>query len=43
MMVQFETALNLGQCKIKPSEINESDALVIFLTWWKSEQWPCTC
>lgn len=30
-MVQFETALNLGQCKIKPSEINESHALVIFM------------
>lgn len=32
MMVQFEIALKLGQCKIKTTEINEGDALVIFNT-----------
>jgi len=30
MMVQFEIALKLGQCKIKTTEINEDGALVIF-------------
>lgn len=30
MMVQFEATLKLGQCKIKTTEINEGDALVIF-------------
>lgn len=29
-MVQFEIALKLGQCKIKRTETNEGDALVIF-------------
>lgn len=32
MMVQFEIALKLEQRKIKTTEINEGDALVIFNT-----------
>ena len=43
MMAQFEIALKLGQCKIKTAEINEGDALVIFLRRHKSEQWSRTC